>query len=185
MMKLSRHWDPVRQRRVEHTQGQRECSRATFNTFSDAKAGFIFPCLILRMTRRVKSAGGSLPRSEKSTYMTAHWAKDRYSTRTSRPLFSSLRNSRTHLGRARARRGHCSPTPSMVFQNRRGQEDSTSFFTSTLAQLMDFIIINNWACTFPQNSLGKIKSIQGALTTWTASRVTPKWLTVCIVVLFY
>lgn len=32
--------------------------------------------------------------------MTAHWAKERYSTRTSRPLFSSLRNSRTHLCRA-------------------------------------------------------------------------------------
>lgn len=31
------------------------------------------------------------------THMTAHWAKERYSTRTSRPLFSSLRNSLTHL----------------------------------------------------------------------------------------
>lgn len=33
--------------------------------------------------------------------MTAYWAKDRYSTSTSRPLFSSLRNSLTHLWRTK------------------------------------------------------------------------------------
>lgn len=33
----------------------------------------------------------------RGTHMTAHWAKERYSTKTSRPLFSSLRNSLTHL----------------------------------------------------------------------------------------
>lgn len=33
------------------------------------------------------------------TYVTAYCAKERYSTRTSRPLFSSFRNSLTHLKR--------------------------------------------------------------------------------------
>lgn len=68
MMKLSRHWDPVRQRRAEHTQGQQECRSTTLNVLSDAKAGFYlsFPLFYrLRMTRRVKSAGGSLPQSER------------------------------------------------------------------------------------------------------------------------
>jgi len=36
-----------------------------------------------------------------TTYVTAYWAKDRYSTSTSRPLFSSLRNSLTHLWRTK------------------------------------------------------------------------------------
>lgn len=37
------------------------------------------------------------------THVTAYWAKERYSTRTSRPRFSSLRNSLTHLHPKRER----------------------------------------------------------------------------------
>lgn len=37
------------------------------------------------------------------TYVTAYCANERYSTNTSKPLFSSFRNSRTHLNRERER----------------------------------------------------------------------------------
>lgn len=67
MIKLSRHCDPVRQCRTEHTQGQQECESATFNMFLDAKAEFYFPFFVffytLHRIRRVKSAGGSPPQS--------------------------------------------------------------------------------------------------------------------------
>lgn len=62
MIKLSRHCDPVRQCRAEHTQGQQECESATFNMFLDAKAGLFFFYRLHRI-RRVKSAGGSPPQS--------------------------------------------------------------------------------------------------------------------------
>lgn len=49
-------------------------------------------CMFLKLRFRVSPAFIQ-------TYVTAYWAKDRYSTRTSRPRFSSLRNSLTHLQR--------------------------------------------------------------------------------------
>lgn len=68
MIKLSRHCDPFRQCRAEHTQDQQECESATFNMFLDAIAGFYFPFFFfffyrLHRIRRVKSAGGSPPQS--------------------------------------------------------------------------------------------------------------------------
>lgn len=51
---------------------------------------------------------------KKSTCVTAYWAKDKYSTRTSRPWFSSFRNSLTHLHRDRGQSEGPTATPMLV-----------------------------------------------------------------------
>lgn len=61
--------------------------------------------LITQMTKSKK---------KKSTCVTAYWAKDKYSTRTSRPWFSSFRNSLTHLRRDRGQSHGPTATPMLV-----------------------------------------------------------------------
>lgn len=45
------------------------------------------------------------------THVTAYWAKDKYSTRTSRPRFSSFRNSLTHLQQENSEQSESGPGP--------------------------------------------------------------------------
>lgn len=59
---------------------------------------------------------------KKSTCVTAYWAKDKYSTRTSRPWFSSFKNSLTHLHRDRRQSQVTTATPTvaiMIKNNKR------------------------------------------------------------------
>lgn len=72
---------------VQNSLGKEYCSR---------------PCVGLKLPCWAPARGGDVLGSEGQgreggAYATEHWAKARYSRSTSRPRFSSLRNSCTHL----------------------------------------------------------------------------------------